>query len=343
MNRASKLIGLIALVIALSAMATASASAHKKHDNSFTTAVIGDTPYGAAQNANFPNDIAAINADPNVGMVIHLGDIKNGSSQCTDTYFQSIRSSFDTFADPLVYTPGDNEWTDCHRASNGNYNPLERLQKLRQVFFDRPGVTLGQNRTFVRSQQWRGFPENVRWRRNDIQFGVINLPGSNDDLVPWTGAWGDGLTVGPVQQGEHDSRLAANLDWIDGVFSRAARHRTRAVVIGLQADMFDPEAAAANQVSAYAPIIHKIATRAAAYRKPVLLLNGDSHIFEADHPFAAGQQASTIYGETAVAPNVTRVTVNGSTTAPHEWLKLRFDPGSAGVFSWTRVPFAIQP
>ena len=98
------------------------------------------------------------------------------------------------------------------------------------------------------------------------------------------------------------------------------------MVIGLQADMFDPEAVAANAVSAYTPIIHKIATRAAAFRKPVLLLNGDSHVYEADHPFAAGQQASTFYGETTVAPNVTRVTVNGSTTAPHEWLKLRLDP-----------------
>jgi hypothetical protein len=343
MNRALKAFGALMLVAVAIGASAITASAHSQHDNGYTMAVIGDTPYGAPQIANFPNDIAEINSDPKVRFVVHLGDIKNGSSQCTDDYFQSIRSDFDTFKDPLVYTPGDNEWTDCHRANNGNYSPLERLLKLRQVFFDNPGRTLGQKSERVRSQASEGFPENVRWRREDFQFGVINLPGSNDSLVPWTGAWGDGVHVGPVQQNEHDTRLAANLRWINGIFDRATRHHVRAIVIGLQADMFDPAAVAANQVSAYTPIIHQLAVRSAAWHKPVLLLNGDSHVYEADHPFAAGQQASTFYGETTAAPNVTRVTVNGSTTVPHEWLKLRLDPSAANPFSWTRVPFAIQP
>ena len=85
----------------------------------FTFAVIGDIPYGPAQITAFPSVVDQINADPAVQFVDHLGDIKSGSSWCTDTYFAMIRQQFDRFSDPLVYTPGDNEWTDCHRPNNG--------------------------------------------------------------------------------------------------------------------------------------------------------------------------------------------------------------------------------
>src|SRR3954454_14516538 len=106
-----------------------------------TLAVIGDTPYGQPQIDRFPGDVAEINADPAVSRVIHLGDIKNGSSRCDTSYFRLIRSDFDGFADPLVYPPGDNEWTDCHRVNARN--PLERLAKVRSTFFDHPPHSLG--------------------------------------------------------------------------------------------------------------------------------------------------------------------------------------------------------
>jgi hypothetical protein len=105
--------------------------------------VIGDIPYGDAQIAQLPGRIDQINADRQVQLVDHLGDIKSGSSLCTDEYFAMIRTQFDRFTDPLVYTPGDNEWTDCHRPNNGSYNPLERLAKVRQVFFPNPVTRSG--------------------------------------------------------------------------------------------------------------------------------------------------------------------------------------------------------
>ena len=65
-------------------------------------AVIGDTPYGTPQLENFPNDVAEINADPEVRLTMHLGDIKDSASKCTTSYFESIRSDFDKFDQPLV-------------------------------------------------------------------------------------------------------------------------------------------------------------------------------------------------------------------------------------------------
>ena len=121
-------------------------------DGALTLAIIGDTPYGEAQLAALPGDFAQIDRDPAVSIVVHLGDIKPGNTPCTTEYFRQIRAAFDRLSDPVVYTPGDNEWTDCHGAGAGSWQPAgpvaagaapSRLDALRAVFFDAPGRTLG--------------------------------------------------------------------------------------------------------------------------------------------------------------------------------------------------------
>ena len=87
-----------------------------------TVAVIGDVPYGAPQEAAFATLVEVINDDPKVRVVLHAGDVKSGSTTCTDARLTAVRAAFDTFEDPLVYTPGDNEWTDCHRVNNGSFS-----------------------------------------------------------------------------------------------------------------------------------------------------------------------------------------------------------------------------
>jgi hypothetical protein len=314
---------LAAAALALLAAPAAQAKQPKPPLPSATYAVIGDTPYGAAQIAAFGSDIAAINADPDAQLAIHLGDIKNGSSRCDTSYFEQIRANFDTFADPLVYTPGDNEWTDCHRASNGGYQPDERLAEVRRIFFGRPGHTLGADRPVI--AQGAPYVENVLWSDAKTIFGVLNVPGSNNDLAPWF----DDLETDDQrarQLQEYAGRLVADLLWLDRIFDVASDAHAKAVAIGIQADMWDPAAVAADQVSGFAPFIKELRKRARKFRKPVLLLNGDSHLFESDHPIPD-------------APNLTRITVQGSTNVPHEWLKLRIDPNTPGVFGWTRIPF----
>ena len=332
MNRTrTTALALAALIAAPVAVALADGG-DERHDRTQTLAIIGDIPYGDAQIAAFPSEIRQINADPSVSRVIHLGDIKNGSSRCDDSYFQARLADFQTFADPLVYTPGDNEWTDCHRTNNGGYVPTERLAKLRELFFARPGETLGA-KTEVRPQSSR-FPENVRWRAQRVQFGVVHVVGSNDDQFPWYGdrriPAGSGALVPEtpfetaLRVREYVAREAAALDWIDQVFDDAEKHDAPAVVLGMQADMWD--GAAADQ-TAFIPIKAVIADRAARFGKPVALLQGDSHELTVDRP--AGQPA-----------NLVRIVVQGSTSIPHEWLRLRIDTSRAGVFSCENVVFS---
>jgi hypothetical protein len=314
-----------------------------------TLAVIGDIPYGQPLIDEFPSDIAEINADPDVSRVLHLGDIKDGSSRCDTSYFQLIRRDFDGFADPLVYTPGDNEWTDCHRVSNGGYLPAgpapagqepSRLDMVRRIFFDKPGWTMGQHKARV-AYQSRAFPENVLWRQAGTVFATLHVPGSNNDFLPW---FGDAETDAQkaAQADEVATRTDADLDWIDATFWTARREHAAAVAIGLQADMWDPNVVAAgpSAYSAFTPIVQELARQARKFGKPVLLLNGDSHLFGSARPLADPHATdSQIYGVVAPVPNLVRVTVQGSTNAPHEWLRLHVDPRSADVFSWENVGF----
>ncbi len=313
------------------------ASAAQPSGTDYTFAVIGDIPYGDAQIANFPNVIAQINADPAVRWVDHLGDIKSGSSVCSDDYFQMIKHEFDQFQDPLVYTVGDNEWTDCHRENNGSYNPLERLAAVRQIFFPQPGTTLGRHAATVFSQADLGLPEDVRWERAKVSFAALHIVGSNDSLAPWTG----NTAPTPEQTAEVLARTSGVIQEIHDAFAAAHRHHDRAVTLLTQADMFDPTVADPTYADYYGftPIIATIARESAAFAGPVYLFNGDSHVYNDDQPLAAGSKWLSFYGVTQPVTNLTRVTVDGS-TGVNNYLRVTVHATGSPVLDWARVPFA---
>src|SRR3954447_22079922 len=257
-------------VVVAAALAVAPSADARSGPPPLTYAVIGDTPYGARQIANFPNDVGEINADPNVQRVIHLGDIKNGSTECSTSYFEQIRADFDLFKDPLVYTPGDNKWTDCHRANNGGYWPASpvlngdtrpaRLSEIHRLFFDQPGRTLGERRERVQTQGGN-YVENVAWDTARVEWGTLNVPGSNNDWAPWFG-----LPQTQSQIDEVTSRTNADLAWLGHLFHQAKHDDARAVVTGIQADMWDPAIEGdPAQYDHFQPIVQALASQARAF------------------------------------------------------------------------------
>lgn len=309
----------------------------------FSFGVIGDIPYGEAELAKFPSRIQDINADKDLKFVVHVGDIKNGSSLCTDEYFEEIRADFDTFEHPLVYTPGDNEWVDCHRANNGAYNPLERLDKLREVFFPVPGRTLGATMP-VKSQAADGLPENVRFARNRVAFSVLDIQGSNNSLQPWSGLGFTEPTAG--QEAEVRNRIAAAVEQLRGTFRDAERRHDRAVVVLTQADMFDPSLLAGavkdpGSVSGFREIVNVLAEEANRFDGAVYLVNGDSHVFTEDRPLAGGSAWLDVYGRQAEAAKLQRITVDGSANATN-YVRFSVAPNSAtaaNMLSWEKVGY----
>ncbi len=341
MRPARSLAALAALSVATTLLVSTPARADQSKPGHYSFAVIGDVPYGAGQIAKFPTWIGEINA-AQPEFTVHVGDIKNGSSRCDDAYYSLIRSDFDLFANPLVYSPGDNEWTDCHRVNNGGYEPLSRLAFDRSTFFDNPGTTLGQKTMSVTSQAADGLPENVMFHRHGVQFAVLHVVGSNDDLQPWTGI---GMTSAtPEQIAEEQHRMAGNVAEVQAAFADARQRQDRAVALYMQADMFDPTyTPPASDISAFVPLVQAIIDEASTFTGDVYLFNGDSHVYNSDHPVAPGSPLLARYaalGVTGSAANVERTTVDGSGNNI-DWLKVTINrPGAAETLSWVRVPYA---
>ena len=305
--------------------------------SSFSFVVIGDVPYGDAQIAAFPGWVDRINAQPGVDLAFHVGDIKNGSSLCTTEYFEMIRAEFDRFRAPLLYTPGDNEWTDCHRPAAGTYDPLERLEEVRDVFYDEPGLTLGADPVKVDSQSADGFPENQSLRRRGIEMATIHVVGSNNDLAPWSGL---GLAAPTAAQlAEEDARMSAALDQLSSTFARARQTNARAVVVLQQADMFDPSYQPGWDVSAFTPLVQALIDQSSTFHGEVYLFDGDSHVYNVDTPLAAGSRWLDVYDVDGTAENLTRITVDGEANNTN-FLEVTVNrPGADDVLSWDRIPY----
>ncbi len=316
--------------------------------------------------------------------MLHLGDIHAGSQYCTQAYDRQIADLWAGFAAPMVYTPGDNEWTDCHKKKEGggtynaatgqidyvkdsagnlvDYaggNPVDNLALVRSIFFPKAGGTLGSGRLKVLSQAQvdnkahptdSQYVENVMWQRAGVLIVSVNVPGgSNNDADPWYGA----PTASPQQTTEAANRTGAAVRWLDRAFAKARKMHARSVTVMTQADMWDLDGKDASHLANYEPIVSSLATHTKGFGKPVLLLNGDSHVYRSDNPL---QQASSCTGDEGVCsyddwnshpsydvPNFHRIVVHGS-TIPLEYLRLTANaknkPTSAtsfGPFSWHRV------
>jgi hypothetical protein len=318
--RRSVTVAILAAVVALpaGAMAGNGNAVNGGSKSPLTMAVIGDTPYGTEQIERFPALVEDVNDDPKVRLVLHLGDVKSGSSPCTDERLELSRDLYDTFKDPFVLTPGDNDWTDCHRPAAGGFLPTERLDTLRDIFYPQPGRTLGGRSKQVLTQAdqpgFEAFVENQLWMQSQVVFSAVHVVGSRNGLAPWFGG-NETEEQRELRLEEYESRLAADLAWLDRTFATAHEEDARGVVIAMQADTFQ------GSDEGFEEILDRITELAGEFDGPVLLLQGDSHEYLVDRPLPE-------------APNLTRIVVEGETA--DEWLRLRIDPRGEQLFSWTR-------
>ena len=313
-------------------------------DRSWSFAQIGDHPYTQGKIDSLPAFVSFINSDPSVRMVVHTGDIKAGSKKaCTDSLFALVKSGYDGIRTPFVYTPGDNEWVDCHVAikANGLYTPTERLDAIRKLFFPVAGQSLGMQKITTHSQAQTGYApyaqyvENVWFQQAGVTFGTINIQGSNDDLAPWGTPLPANASQWPSQAEEHARRVKANLNWIKAIFDVGSS--SNGIVLVYQADMWDPAEPTLAGFDVYVSLIGQLAGQ---YGKPVLLLHGDSHVFRSDKPFTANSPFFALHPNTPIAPNVTRIVNSGSGNVS-DYVRITIDRSgnNPNVFSWQEVQF----
>lgn len=264
----------------------------------FSFAAFGDVPYNAAEEPQLVAMIAEMNREP-LAFAMHVGDFKSAHSECSDALYQARLETFSLSHHPFVFVPGDNEWTDCRRAHWAPHDPLERLAKLRQMFFSGK-ATLGQSQLAVVRQTGRGYPEHMRWALKDVVFATLNIPGpSNNAGMPQ----------------ESRRRTTAVIDWIREAFRTAREVRSPAVVLGLQANLWTGN-------SAYAEILAALVDEAQRFSGQVLVVHGDTHWFRYDKPLIDPRSGNTV-------ANVRRLEVYGSPFL--SWLRVtvRIENGRA--------------
>jgi hypothetical protein len=332
-------------VVALIAYAGAAQSSNghgndRGHER-YTIGLFGDMPYNAQGRAEYPNLLADINHH-DVAFSIFDGDLKaGGDGPCSDSLYTTSIANFNTLEQPLVWVPGDNDWTDCWgRYGPGTQpysDPIERLNHERQLF-DSTSRSLGQRtlgltRESSEGGQYAQYSENVRWVYGPVVYLGLNVQGSNDNY-PYHDTDAENPTA-PVrsdaelqrQRDEETARKAADLHWLAEGFQYAKRLGAKGVLIDWQADPnFNNEQHLTNphDWDAFGAYVNALRDQTEAFNGQVALVHGDSHYFKLDKPLnsASGK----------VLANFTRVETFGATN--NHWVSARIDPRDPNLFEF---------
>ena len=283
----------------------------------FTIVALGDQPYWGewVSAPAYRHLIEQINAE-RPELSIHVGDFKDGITECSDALYQRRLDDFQRFDSALVYTPGDNDWTDCRRTHE---DPLERLAALRKLFFGK-ALSLGRKPIAVERQgdlmaAHARYTENLRWSLLGVRFITIHTVGPDNNLAD---------EPGPVLA-EAQARDAANIAWLKAGFELARSEGAGAIVLATQGDPFRTQRGNTPwriRTGFHALIGGTLLPLAARAGIPVLLIHGDSHRMIFDQPFISARNQPL--------PNLWRLEVPGDPRM--HAVKLRIDPGSRTPF-----------
>jgi hypothetical protein len=305
----------------------------------YTIGLFGDMPYNVLGRSQYPGLLADINKS-NVAFSIFDGDLKaGGDGPCSDGLYTTAIDQFNTLERPLLWLPGDNDWTDCwgrYGPSTQPYSdPIERLAHERQLFastdqsLGRKALTL--TRESSEGGQYALYSENVRWVYGPVVYVGLDVQGSNDNY-PYHDTDAENPTA-PVrsdaeiqrQRDEETARKAANLHWLAEGFDYAKQIGAKGILIDWQADPnFNNEQHLTNphDFDAYADYVNALAALTEAFSGQVALVHGDSHYFKLDKPLNGSSGG--------VLANFTRVETFGARNT--HWVSATIDPNDPNLF-----------
>ena len=242
-------------------------------------------------------------------------------------------ASFQRSANPFILTPGDNDWTDCHLLKAQKVDPLERLTKVREMFFPE-GRSLGRKTMPIvsqgKDQGFGKFRENLTWTIGGIVFATFHTVGSNDNF---------GRT--PEMDAEHAERMAANIAWIKKAFAAAKAANAPGLVLMTQANVnfethWTPslkgryvrsggaQAPKETKPTGYDKLVDVLADEMESYGKPVAFIHGDTHLYRINKPLLSKKTKRFFQ-------NFTRIEVFGDPDT--HWVRVTVDPANPGLFS----------
>ncbi|APD11205.1 hypothetical protein UC34_09100 [Pandoraea vervacti] len=296
----------------------------------FEFAVLGNTPFGNAEVPVTRNVLAGI-GDSQAAFVVHAGNLKSASESCRDDLITQRLSLLASSPKPLIFVPGANDWADCERASDGGYNPVERLDFLRDHAFDDdallgPGPVGFAQFDLTRQSdmaRFRQYHENVRWFYRGVVFVGINLPGNNNNYRSAGG-----------RNGEFEDRVIATRVWLQHALVYAQQNDAVGMVIVAQADPeFEPARSGGmggifsdrngrRGVDGYKDFRAQLQRLTSRFKAPVLLI-------DAGKTMRHVQPLRDAHG--AQVKSFTQLTTYGSPTI-NRWIRVTVDPRTPQLF-----------
>jgi hypothetical protein len=227
----------------------------RENSPSVRFAVIGDTNYAnfwkiskEISNQTLDKMINELNSQ-NLDFVVYIGDIGAATAyDCLNDGFMSNVAKLRKLRHPLIYTPGDNEWHDClyNRYTyewRNEWDPTYDLLRLRQVMFSRHIDSHGQlyatndvnDRKIALSSQkddpsYSDFIENTMWHIGETTFCTYHNHGSECDSC----TYGGNVTLGTSMLILRDTKVAANVKWIETCFATARTRGSKEVMLFAQ-------------------------------------------------------------------------------------------------------------
>lgn len=169
----------------------------------------------------------ADNDDSTVAFLVVTG-IKGAGEPCTDKLYQRRRELIDEARRPVVVLPAGSDWTEC-RNSAGRTNAIERLNRIRELFYGEPN-TLGARKLPLTRQsmspRFRTYAENAHWSVGKVLYATVNMPANNNHYLNEAG-----------RNSEYEDRLVANRFWLNRLFAIARRDRLEALVLFSEGDV----------------------------------------------------------------------------------------------------------
>ena len=249
----------------------------------------------------------------NPEFVVHVGDAMRGNIECPDKAIGVFLEALSQHSSPLIYTPGDNDWSECISAKwkpniinrikrryvmwrykdvfrDPIYDSRRALRTIRQLAFP-PSVSLGK-RTIPLSRQnelasFKAFPENAHWVRHGILAATFHIIGGANNYQR--------------DRAEFERRNMANLSWLDTVFGLAAQEKIVGIILFAQEAPFGYRQANHEQLGpGYNSFNKELTRQVRELQKPIIFIHGSGASLRVDNP---------LFDDMGLIKNFTRVRV----------------------------------
>ncbi|TWI47584.1 hypothetical protein IP92_02644 [Pseudoduganella flava] len=319
MKRAAGLACLLLCAVAGAVAAAAPAQARSGNDRKpgekdFTFAVIAHTFPGESGDEDLKRTIER--ADKEKPAFVVAAGIKSAGEPCSDKLYLQRRALLNKSDQPLILVLTGADWTQC-RNSAGRSNAIERLNRIREIYFDGHD-TLGARKFDLNRQsaipKFRSYAENGYWEMKGVLFATVNLPARNNHYLIEAG-----------RNSEYEDRLVANRAWLQRLFSLAKRRKLAGLVLFSDGDVrahveqgFSLLEGFSTKHDGFAEPRRLIRTLAEKYPGKVLLVDANRE------PAAKGEAPA---GTVTWRGNVGHVTLAG------EWNEIRVMPDGEPLFT----------